>query len=191
MPSIDDVVCLGDVVGYGGDPKSCLDRVRAAGWLVLAGNHDGPSTDPRALGWFNEGAAAVVRWTIEVLDNGRLGWLGALPEQASHDDVLFVHGSPGSPTFEYVLAFDTAARTLDLISERVCFHGHTHIPGVFYSEDGRLRHDYEQGFCVLNPPALVNPGSVGQPRDGNPDASYLIWDPESDTVEFRRVAYDR
>jgi diadenosine tetraphosphatase ApaH/serine/threonine PP2A family protein phosphatase len=191
MPQVDDVVCLGDVVGYGGDPKSCLDRVRSAGWLVLAGNHDRACTDPTALGWFNEGAAAVVRWTIEVLDNGRLDWLGALPDQASHGDVLFVHGSPRSPTFEYVLDFETAARNLDLISERVCFHGHTHIPGAFHSEDGKMRHDYQEGFFFISTPALVNPGSVGQPRDGNPDASYLIWDPESDTVEFRRVPYDR
>src|SRR5438445_9414362 len=191
MPPVDDVVCLGDVVGYGGDPKSCLDHVRSAGWLTLAGNHDRACTDPAALGWFNEGAAAVVRWTMEILDDGRLDWLGALPERASHGDVLFVHGSPRSPTYEYLLDYETAARNLDLSQGQVCFHGHTHIPGVFHSEDGRVRHDYETGVFVLGGTALVNPGSVGQPRDGNPDASYLIWDSDSGTIEFRRVPYDR
>jgi diadenosine tetraphosphatase ApaH/serine/threonine PP2A family protein phosphatase len=191
LPSVDDVVCLGDVVGYGGDPKSCLDCVRSAGWLVLAGNHDRACTDPAALGWFNDQAAAAVQWTVGVLDDGRLGWLAGLPEQANHDDMLFVHGSPRSPTYEYILDHDTAAANLALIGERVCFHGHTHVPGVFHRQTGQLRHDYEEGSFFLKPPALVNPGSVGQPRDGNPDASYLIWDPETDTVEFRRVPYDR
>ena len=190
MPPVDDVVCLGDVVGYGGDPKSCLDHVRSAGWLTLAGNHDRACTDPAALGWFNEGAAAVVRWTMEILDDGRLDWLGALPEQASHGDVLFVHGSPRSPTYEYVLDYETAARNLDLIQGHVCFHGHTHIPGVFHSEDGRVRHDYETGVFVLGGTALVNPGSVGQPRDGNSDAAFALVDLARPAVRFYRVPYD-
>jgi diadenosine tetraphosphatase ApaH/serine/threonine PP2A family protein phosphatase len=191
MPSVNDVICLGDVVGYGGDPKSCVDRVRSAGWLVLAGNHDRACTDPAALNWFNDQAAAVVRWTIEVLDDGRLDWLGGLPEKATDGTALFVHGSPRSPTYEYVLDYETAAENLSLIGERVCFHGHTHVPGVFHGQTGQLRHDYEESVFLLSGPSLVNPGSVGQPRDGNPDASYVIWDPEEETVEFRRVPYDR
>ena len=191
MPSVDDVVCLGDVVGYGGDPKSCLDRVRDAGWLVLAGNHDRACTDPAALGWFNDQAAAVVRWTMEVLDESRLSWLDGLPEQAIDGDVLYVHGSPRSPTYEYVMDYETAAENLLLIGQRLCFHGHTHIPGVFHGQAGEMRHDYEEGFFKLRGPALVNPGSVGQPRDGNPDASYVIWDAEHKMLEFRRVPYDR
>jgi diadenosine tetraphosphatase ApaH/serine/threonine PP2A family protein phosphatase len=191
MPPVDQVICLGDVVGYGGDPEPCLDCVRSAGWLVLAGNHDRACTDPAALGWFNDQAAAVVRWTIEVLDDGRLDWLGGLPERATHGDVMLVHGSPRSPTYEYVLDYGTAAENMLLMGDRLCFHGHTHIPGVFHIQTGDLRHDYEEGFFALQAPALVNPGSVGQPRDGNPDASYVIWDPEADTVEFRRVPYDR
>ena len=77
------------------------------------------------------------------------------------------------------------------MGERLCFHGHTHVPGIFHIETGELRHDYEEGFFNLTVPALVNPGSVGQPRDGNPDASYLVWDPDAERVEFRRVPYDR
>jgi diadenosine tetraphosphatase ApaH/serine/threonine PP2A family protein phosphatase len=191
LPTVDDVICLGDVVGYGGDPKACLDRIRSAGWLVLAGNHDRACTDPAALGWFNDQAAEVVRWTIGVLDDGRLDWLGGLPEQATDGDALFVHGSPRSPTYEYVLDFETAAENLSLIGDRVCFHGHTHVPGVFHGHAGGLRHEYEEGFFFLGGPALVNPGSVGQPRDGNPDASYIIWDQVEQAVEFRRVPYDR
>ncbi|MBO0682355.1 MAG: metallophosphoesterase family protein [Candidatus Dormibacteraeota bacterium] len=191
LPAVDDVICLGDVVGYGGDPKACVDVLRMAGWVTLAGNHDRACTDPTILGWFNDQAAEALRWTIEVLDADRLQWLAELPDQAAQDAVLLVHGSPREPTYEYVLDDRVAAANLDLLGPRVCFHGHTHIPGLFWDSDGMVRFDYDVGAFQLRRPQLVNPGSVGQPRDGNPDASYLIWDTEAGSVDFRRVAYDR
>jgi diadenosine tetraphosphatase ApaH/serine/threonine PP2A family protein phosphatase len=191
LEGVDDVICLGDVVGYGGQPLPCLDHVSGQGWLTLVGNHDRACTDAEALLWFNADAAAAVRWTAAQLDPGRARWLGGLPERATRDDVLLVHGSPRGPVHEYVLDQFTAAANLELLDGGVCFHGHTHLPGVFHVEHGSVVHDYRLGPVPLTGPALVNPGSVGQPRDRNPDASYGIWDTEAGSFDFRRVPYDR
>jgi diadenosine tetraphosphatase ApaH/serine/threonine PP2A family protein phosphatase len=192
LPQVDEVLCLGDVVGYGGDPQACLDTVRAAGWLTLAGNHDRACTDPSLLDWFNDDAGRVLKWTITQLPSEDLRWLSDLPEQSEREGALLVHGSPRSPTFEYILDGSSAMANLRLLGSSVCFHGHSHIPGMFHVEqNGRLGHDYAERTFDVQGPALVNPGSVGQPRDGDPDASYLVWDSKQATVEFRRVAYDR
>jgi diadenosine tetraphosphatase ApaH/serine/threonine PP2A family protein phosphatase len=189
--AVDEVVCLGDVVGYGGEPLRCLDRIRAAGWLTLAGNHDRACTDATALGWFNEDAASAIRWTQRQLDKDRLAWLGGLPERAVRNDAQLVHASLRDPIHEYVLDAWTAAANLELLGDRLCFHGHTHLPGVFHVERGRVDRDYRLGVVELPRPALVNPGSVGQPRDHVADASYGVWDADLNTFEFRRVPYDR
>jgi diadenosine tetraphosphatase ApaH/serine/threonine PP2A family protein phosphatase len=189
--AIDDLVCLGDLVGYGGDPLRCLDHLRAGGWQTLTGNHDRACTDPTALGWFNEDAARAIRWTLRQIDKDRLDWLRQLPEWADRAGARLVHASPRDPVHEYVLDAWTATANLELLGDGLCFHGHTHVPGVFHVERGRVAHDYRLGTVALTRPALVNPGSVGQPRDHLADASYGIWDTDLDTFEFRRVAYDR
>ena len=193
MPPVAEVVCLGDVVGYNADPQRCLDFVREKGWPTLVGNHDRACTDVDILDWFNEDAAKAIEWTVNKLGAERLAWLAGLPDENQiGGDILLVHGSPRDHIYEYILDIATAEANLDLIGEQVCFHGHTHVPGIFRRENGTLRHDYEVGGAFpLNGPALVNPGSVGQPRDGNPDASYAIWDRVANTFEFRRVPYDR
>lgn len=188
---IDGGVCLGDVVGYGGDPVRCVDEVRRLGWPTLVGNHDRACTDAEILAWFNDDAARVVRWTRDQLGDDRLGWLGSLPELETRDSVLLVHASPRDPIFEYILDAGTAAANLHLIGDRACMHGHTHVPGYFYWNGGEVEHAYWLGRIRLEGPVLVNPGSVGQPRDGNPDASYGVWDLDEMTFEWRRVPYDR
>ena len=189
--AVDDVICLGDIVGYGGDPLRCLDHVRSHGWLTLTGNHDRACVDPDALSWFNEDAASAVRWTIGVLDADRLAWLRDLPERAERDGSRLVHASPRDPVYEYVLDIESAIANLELLDGGLCVHGHTHVPGIFHFDHGLLTHDYEVGVMELPGPALINPGSVGQPRDREPDASYGIWDSERGTFEFRRTPYDR
>ena len=190
-PAVDETICLGDVVGYGGDPKRCLDYVRRQGWLTLVGNHDRACTDPEILQWFNEEAAIAIRWTVSVLEADDLGWLKALPETHVKEDVLLVHASPREPIYEYVLDAGTAEANLQLLQDRVCFHGHTHVPGIFYFNGGSVAHEYRLGVAGYQGPMLINPGSIGQPRDAVPDASYGVWDTDSQTFEFRRVAYDR
>lgn len=189
--AVDQVMCLGDVVGYGPDPGRCLEEVRSSGWLTLVGNHDRACTDPALLGWFNADAAAAVRWSIGQLEPDQIDWLRDLPERADEHGMQLVHGSPRDPIYEYVLDSQTAAANLRLIGDRVCFHGHTHVPGVFHVEQGGVAHDYSHGTVPVAAPALVNPGSVGQPRDGDPDASYGVWDTEASTFDFKRVPYDR
>ena len=191
VPEIAEVVCLGDVVGYGADPARCLDHVRQSGWLCLVGNHDRACAEPGILGWFNADAAAAIRWSIERLDAGQLDWLRRLPERAERAGAKLVHGSPRDPVYEYILDSPTAEANLELIGHAACFHGHTHVPGMFHVEHRTVLHDYERGPLQVDVPALVNPGSVGQPRDGDPDASYGVWDVEAGTFEFRRVPYDR
>jgi predicted phosphodiesterase len=192
LPSIDEVICLGDVVGYGGDPNRCLDYVRDKRWPTLVGNHDRACTDVDILEWFNEDAARAIEWTVAHLGKDRLGWLQELPEcDQIGDEILLVHGSPRDHIYEYILDGPTADANLNLIEGQVCFHGHTHVPGIFRRDQGQLVHEYELRTFKLNGTELVNPGSVGQPRDGVPDASYAIWDRHASTVEFRRVPYDR
>jgi diadenosine tetraphosphatase ApaH/serine/threonine PP2A family protein phosphatase len=188
---VDDIICLGDVVGYGGDPKRCLDFVRRQGWLTLVGNHDRACTDPEMLQWFNEEAAIAIRWTVSILEAEDLGWLKALPETHVKQGVLLVHASPREPIYEYVLDAATAEANLLLLQDRVCFHGHTHVPGIFFFNGGSVAHDYRLGVAGFQGPMLINPGSIGQPRDAVPDASYGVWDTDTQSFEFRRVAYDR
>jgi diadenosine tetraphosphatase ApaH/serine/threonine PP2A family protein phosphatase len=189
-PAVDETLCLGDVVGYGGDPKRCVDEVIKRGWLTLVGNHDRACTDPEILEWFNDDAATVVRWTVDVLGDERLSWLRGLPDSHVEHEVLLVHASPRDHIYEYVLDTAVASANLDLINGGICFHGHTHVPGIFGQTDGQVTHEYRVDTFPLEGPALVNPGSIGQPRDGTPMASYGVWDVDNEAFEFRRVMYD-
>ncbi len=188
---VDGVICLGDVVGYGADPIRCLDEVRERGWPTLVGNHDRACTDPQILAWFNDDAATVIHWTKDQLGDERLQWLANLPETLTEDGVLLVHASPRDPIFEYILDGATAYANLVLLGDRACLHGHTHIPGYFYPDGDEVEHNYWLGRVRVHGPALINPGSVGQPRDGIADASYGIWDSDEQMFEWRRVPYDR
>ena len=191
MPEVDDVLCLGDVVGYGAEPVRCIEEVSGRGWTTLVGNHDHACIETEVLAWFNPDAAEVIRWTRDEIGADRLEWLNQLPESTTRDETLCVHASPRDPTYEYVIDFTSAYANLTLLGDRVCFHGHTHVPGAFSIAGGDVTHRYELGELELAGPQLVNPGSVGQPRDGDPDASYGIWDVGGSTFEFRRVPYDR
>ena len=190
-PPVDEVICLGDVVGYGADPVRCADEVMKRGWATLIGNHDIACVNEEIRQWFNDDAASVIRWTAEELADKQLQWLRALPVQQEIHDALLVHASPRDPTFEYILDAYSAYANLERIEDRVCFHGHTHLPGIFAIAGDEVVHEYELGEHRLLGPQLVNPGSVGQPRDGNPDASYGVWDVDASSFEFRRVPYDR
>ncbi|HLQ63077.1 MAG TPA: metallophosphoesterase family protein [Candidatus Acidoferrales bacterium] len=190
LPKLDEVICLGDVVGYGADPIRCLDEVVERKWLTMVGNHDRACTDPAILAWFNDEAATVIRWTVEQLGKDRLDWLKGLPETRVKRGVLLLHASPRDPIYEYVLDVGSARANLALLEDKACFHGHTHLPGIFQHKDGAVVHSYRLGLAPIKGPMLINPGSVGQPRDGVPEASYGIWDTEADRFEFRRLPYD-
>lgn len=194
---ISEIVCLGDVVGYGPNPRECIDEVMKFR-LCLLGNHDqGALFDPEG---FNTGAERAIFWTREQLENsggnadGQRRWdfLGELKRNHREGPLLFVHGSVRNPLNEYVFPEDIYNRRkmekIFALIERYCFQGHTHVPGVF-TEDCSFFSPEEVNFeyRLGDQKAMINVGSVGQPRDGDPRACYVVLD--GNTVRFRRVEY--
>ena len=193
MPAVDEVWVLGDIVGYGPQPNEVINALQELGARSVMGNHDGAAIGVVDVGWFNPDAARAIAWTAEVLDPNARSYLATLPEVRREGDLTAVHGSPRDPTWEYITGPDVAAENLDAFDTRICLHGHTHIPVIFRAgPDGMevLPPATEIRLRVESGRALVNPGSVGQPRDGNPDSSYLILDTSTWAAEFRRVRYD-
>lgn len=194
---IEEIYCLGDIIGYGPNPRECLDHVRQCRVTIL-GNHDQAAMfDPDG---FNPVALRAVYWTREQLEQGgtpaqinaRWDFLGELPRMHDEGSYLFVHGSVREPTNEYVFPEDVYnQRKMQALFDRLrlySFQGHTHIPGVFTSSGEFLSPD-EFNYCyrLTSEKTMVNVGSVGQPRDGDPRACYAILTDE--TVTFRRLEY--
>lgn len=195
---ISTIYCLGDIIGYGPNPRECVDEAMNFKLCVL-GNHDqGALFDPEG---FSSGAERAIFWTRDQLedvggdpDQARRRWtfLCELPRQVREGKLLFVHGSARNPLNEYVFPEDIYnPRKLNRIFtfiEGVCFQGHTHVPGVF-TEDCRFLTPSDVGnrYSFNGKRAMINVGSVGQPRDGSAQASYVVLDDKS--VEFRRVSY--
>jgi diadenosine tetraphosphatase ApaH/serine/threonine PP2A family protein phosphatase len=194
---ISEIYCLGDIVGYGPNPCECLDLLLDVRVCVL-GNHDqGALFDPEG---FSSGAERAIFWTRDQLqragndarNQARWNFLCELPRQHAENGYLYVHGSARNPLNEYVFPEDVynphkLEKIFSLIS-RYSFQGHTHVPGVF-REQGRFQRPDELGGSIRLGPgkAMINVGSVGQPRDGDPRACYVVQ--EDDFVTFRRVAY--
>ncbi len=199
--NIDRILCLGDVIGYGPEPCACLDHVMGFEFCVL-GNHDSSALfDPEG---FNIAAEQAIFWTRSQLECGRDGpeasrlrmeFICGLPRMVREGGILFVHGSPRGPTNEYVFPEDTQngkkIEKLFSMIPHLCFQGHTHVPGVFTTDLRFVRPvDTGSGYDVSNPDEklMINVGSVGQPRDGDPRSCYVIFDEQ--TIEYRRVEYD-
>lgn len=193
---VDGVWCLGDVVGYGPDPNGCVDLLRSLPHLCIAGNHDWATLGKLDLRDFNPDAREANLWNRQQLTPGNLAYLDALPETLEEGQFSLVHGSPRYPIWEYIIYPSTAEVNFEHMHTPYCFVGHTHSPVVF-----RLRNEGGATECetiVPTPgvplemgsePLIVNPGSVGQPRDGDPQASYAILDDQDHTIEHRRVGY--
>lgn len=202
---VDAIICLGDVVGYGPNPCECLKLVRDRCGLVLLGNHDqGALFDPDG---FNSGAERAIRWTRTQLEqhdrlprnarNMLTDFIGELPRTHVEGDLMFVHGSARRPLDEYVFPEDIydplkISHIFELVG-RYCFQGHTHIPGVFttgpeFLSPGVPRGETEKAIELPPHKAMVNVGSVGQPRDGDNRACYAILEDDS-RVRYRRVEY--
>jgi len=212
---VSEIYCLGDIIGYGPNPRECIDRVMESCRVTLLGNHDqGALFDPDG---FNIGAERAIFWTREQLEsphdrNNEKRWefLGELPRTHRLNTFLFVHGSPRNPLSEYIFPEDIynhrkMERLFQLV-ERYCFQGHTHVPGVFTeSYQFFAPEEIDNEYTLGEGKVMINVGSVGQPRDGDPRACYVILedghadgDGEVDpgkpggpvTVTFRRLPYD-
>lgn len=176
--AVDQMLCAGDVVGYGPDPAACIDQLQKRKIPTVAGNHDWAVAGKLAVEWFHPQAAAAVEWTRTVLSVSHRQFLADLPLIWSDGRVTLVHSSlEESETFPYILDAAAAARSLRLQKTPAVFIGHTHRPAV-----------YRQGQAAAEK-ILVNVGSVGQPRDGDPQAAYCLYDSQKRTVEFQRVPY--
>jgi diadenosine tetraphosphatase ApaH/serine/threonine PP2A family protein phosphatase len=189
-------LCLGDVIGYGANPNECVDRVRALSPSVcLRGNHDAAAIDARERAFFHEVALQGIHYSARHLTPENADYLHSLPYvYREHARMMAVHASPFHPEeWEYVLDSPGAERAFDaMVPARAAFIGHSHSPVVF-CDDGTVQRFPHDGL-VLDLESrryVLNVGSVGQPRDGNPDASYVVYDDKDDSVIHHRVRYDR
>lgn len=189
----DDVVCLGDTVGYGANPNECVRRLRDRVKHAILGNHDLAALEDYGTEFFNDAARAAIAWTQRVLDDASRTWLNSLSYELRFPDFLMVHGAPVN-YFEYVLDKAAAARAFARTDARVIFVGHTHIAQYWVQQpDGSIGHKHVQsgGELTFEPGCryIVDVGSVGQPRDLNPDASLVFYQPERAHVRWARYAY--
>jgi predicted phosphodiesterase len=191
--SVDAIWHLGDVVGYGPDPDDVVERLRSIGAQGVRGNHDAAACGGSEIDWFNPEARGAMEWTRAAIAPATIEWLAALPERRAIDGVELVHGSPREPIWEYVTTAGVARANIELLGTAMGLHGHTHIPVAWVEDAGRVelvRGARDTTLELRGRRALINPGSVGQPRDGDPDASYAILDPHAGTVRWRRVRYE-
>lgn len=193
--SYEAVWCLGDLVGYGPDPNECIEMVRSLPELLcLIGNHDQAALGMIPLSRFNREAGAIAAWTRQVLSNDNIEFLKSLPSKITIENFTLAHGSPNQPVWEYILDQHTADRSFDSLKTDFGLVGHTHLPFIFQRprEDtyAKSRQVQWEEVMPLEPMMILNPGSVGQPRDRDPRASYAILDTEMQAWEMRRVAYD-
>jgi predicted phosphodiesterase len=188
----DVVWCLGDTVGYGPQPNECCDLVRERADVCLVGNHDLVSLGELSIGDFNEEAAAAALWTANVLTESSREFLGRLEPSAEAEGVDLYHASARDPVWEYILSEEAARTTFELAKAPLILVGHSHVALA-------LRQDDDRGIAGGLAPAnaefdlngrwLLNPGSVGQPRDGDARAAWLLLDLERRLASFRRVTY--
>ena len=185
------LLCCGDVVGYGADPKKCLDALRKLNVPVVAGNHDWAVSGRLDSSYFTQDGKAAVVWTRTRLGLEDITYLNALPLQLKNKDCILVHSSLKDPVhFTYLTDPAKAADAFAVMEDHVCFVGHTHVPVIFTKCGANIYKN--DGAIEINPECkyIVNAGSVGQPRDGNPLASFCVYDTAVKTIEIRRVLYD-
>jgi diadenosine tetraphosphatase ApaH/serine/threonine PP2A family protein phosphatase len=191
---VDAVWHLGDVVGYGPCPDEVVARLAAVGAVGVAGNHDKAALGGPEIEWFNPDAKAAMEWTRRHVSAETTSWLGDQPSRRTEADTLLVHGSPRDPTWEYITSAPIARANVDLLDEPLGLFGHTHVPAVWLEQDGQVHGVEPRPGVAVDlagaSRALVNPGSVGQPRDGDPRASWLELDLEARTATWHRAPYD-
>ncbi|MEA2652950.1 MAG: hypothetical protein QOI37_177 [Chloroflexota bacterium] len=191
--AVDGIWHLGDVVGYGPEPDAVVDRLTRLGAIGVRGNHDAAAAGGAEIDWFNPEAKAAMEWTRTAISETTRAWLAALPLRRLESDFTLVHGSPRDPMWEYVTSPALARAGLSAISTEHGLHGHTHVPIAFTQVDGRMRTLAPRaGNTVVlgEGRTFLNPGSVGQPRDGDPRASCLVLDTEAGTATWARATYD-
>lgn len=194
---IKDIICLGDIVGYNANPNECIEIIKARNIISVVGNHDLRAAGLEEPFNFNSLAREAICWTKNQLANENLLFLKNLPKKISFDNgrSIAVHGSINN-TDKYILSLADAYENFGLMHDepnkpKICFFGHTHIPNIYkYADYRACAIDVKDIELEQNSLYLVNPGGVGQPRDGNPMAAFLVYDAEKGRIKFFRVEYD-
>ncbi len=192
---VDAVWCLGDLVGYGPDPNECVERISSLPNVhCIKGNHDAAVTGEGDVEYFNDEAGSAILITRELMTPANIQYLKGLPEVLSMEAATLAHGSLRHPIWEYVIDSDAAQGNFPFFDTPVALVGHTHLPVAFILDDksGKVhRRTFKPNFIFpITMKTILNPGSVGQPRDYDPRASYAIFNPEAMTWEYHRVDYD-
>ena len=190
----DRIWCLGDMVGYGPDPSACLRRLRSRDLAAVGGNHDYAAAGVIDAADFNGAAFTAIRWTADQLGEEDTAYLAGLPQVSLHPPFTLVHGSLRAPIVEYLTHPSQAVATLELLTTNYCLVGHSHYPFICRENGGMplfLPFQESQAVPLDSERCIVNPGSVGQPRDRDVRASYAVFDDGAHTVEHHRVDYDR
>lgn len=193
--SVGAIWCLGDIIGYGPDPNDCISIIRDLPNLIcLRGNHDSAVIGLTEKGKFNLSAQVVLEWTTDQLNPVHRQYLQSLSPQAEVDQVTLVHASPRDPVWEYIMDVYTATANFEYFSTPYCFVGHSHLPVLYYvkgrKELANVTFVYPGDTTKLPENSIVNPGSVGQPRDHDPRAAFTIYDTEEHSWTQHRVPYD-
>jgi len=193
---IDGFICLGDIVGYGANPNYCIKKIKDLNCRCIGGNHDFAVVGKVNINYFNYTARAAILWTSLQLQKENFNLLLNLKKKIELENNVFaVHGSPQNPLLEYILDKDTASFIFRKYDFKIYFVGHSHLAGCFSFNENNNRIDYMNfsngGYIEIskNKRYIINCGSVGQPRDGNPQASYGIYDLKYNTVNIYRVSY--
>jgi len=196
LKKVDEFICLGDIVGYGADPNYCIEKIKDLNCRCIGGNHDFAVAGKVNINYFNYTARTAILWTSLQLKKENLSFLINLKKKLElRDDVFAVHGSPQDPLLEYILDKDTASFIFRKFDFKIYFVGHSHLAGCFSFNENNNQVDYmnfSNGGCIeisKNKRYIINCGSVGQPRDGNPKASYGIYDQKNEIVNIYRVSY--
>lgn len=186
--------CLGDIIGYGPDPNQCVELLRQFPHITLVGNHDHASIGRLDISTFNNDAKTAVQWTQSVLNDDNRAFLEAQEPMQIEEGITLAHGSPRNPIWEYITDSFIAWENFDHYETKHCLVGHTHYPVVFEHDDelgSRLiEADFENPVQLSEKRTIINPGSVGQPRNSDPRAGYALLDLETMTWQHKRIEYD-
>ncbi len=186
-------LCGGDLVGYGADPIGCIQKIRSLAGRVIGGNHDWASVGLMDLDYFNPYAREAILWTEGVLDEASRRYLKSLQILYTSGEITLVHGSLNEPEqFEYITDAESAKESLEQMTTTLCFVGHSHLPMILSIDEKRVirTHPEAKVKMIAGRRYLVNVGSVGQPRDGDPRCACAIFDSDARTLEIRRTPYD-